>query len=598
MKFVRSRPYSRMNPDFLMTIARKLLLTLAVTIAGLGAVLALGHYIVQQNLTLADHMAKDVFLPVVQEDLPNMNRLDQGITLLLNADRDGYQSELALAQIDQAADDAQRTQLVKDARDNAAQLGERMEKASAFFDEAMAKSYVDVKKLYEAWKVTVESRLKLALQPDTPSAAIQAANTDGNQRFATMRASLDALVGMFEERNDAMVKTIGDKVAASEVAQAENQRETTLLLWVHLGLGLVTVLVIAVILLAVSRSIVSSLKSAVQHLTGATREASAASAQVNSASQAIAEESAAQAAALEETLASIEELNATTQQNAERADSTSQRLSAVRGEVEGGMRLMERMGDAMGRIRENADQTATVMRTIDELAFQTNLLALNAAVEAARAGEAGRGFAVVAEEVRNLAQRSAEAARSSNGMIEASHRNARSGVETAEELATFLVGVKSEMEQVATLANEVSSASREQSQGLRQIAGAAAMIDQSTQRGAATAEETASASAEMAVQAQEIENVVERLNALVYRAGQKAPRHEQAESGQQSSSREYQAEESTLSFNSAPAAKAPARQGTSAPSAKSLPWKPTHLPAKTRPTNRPVDERPMIERHD
>src|SRR5206468_3255442 len=134
-----------------------------------------------------------------------------------------------------------------------------------------------------------------------------------------------------------------------------------------------------------------------------------------------------------------------------------------------GMRSMKRLSQEMDRIRASAHATAKILKTIDEIAFQTNLLALNAAVEAARAGEAGKGFAVVAEEVRNLAMRSAEAAKSTAGLIEGSVEAARNGVALSGEVAKQLAEIHQASEKASALIGEIAAASHEQSQGIGQV---------------------------------------------------------------------------------------------------------------------------------
>jgi cell pole-organizing protein PopZ len=179
--------------------------------------------------------------------------------------------------------------------------------------------------------------------------------------------------------------------------------------------------------------------------------------------------------------------------------------------VEKSREAMTRMGDAITRIKSSSDQTAKIIKTIDEIAFQTNLLALNAAVEAARAGDAGKGFAVVAEEVRNLAQRSAEAAKNTAALIEESQQNANNGVSVSNEVAGILSGIVESVQKLSQLIGEVSAASDEQSKGIEQIGTAVTEMDKLTQSNAANAEESASASEELAAQAKELGEMVQIL---------------------------------------------------------------------------------------
>ena len=176
---------------------------------------------------------------------------------------------------------------------------------------------------------------------------------------------------------------------------------------------------------------------------------------------------------------------------------------------------MDRMNEAIHQIKASSDETAKILKTIDGIAFQTNLLALNAAVEAARAGEAGKGFAVVAEEVRALAQRSAEAARSTSDLIEESQRLADNGVTASVEVTTMLREIVGEAQQVASLLAEVASSSEEQSQGIGQVNSAVTAMDSTTQSSAANAEEAASASEELSAQSRELLEMVAVLVELV-----------------------------------------------------------------------------------
>ena len=173
------------------------------------------------------------------------------------------------------------------------------------------------------------------------------------------------------------------------------------------------------------------------------------------------------------------------------------------------------MTQSMEAIKQAADDTSRIIATIDEIAFQTNLLALNAAVEAARAGDAGKGFAVVAEEVRNLAQRSAEAAHNTADLLAGSRTQADQGVAVVQEVAAILAEITGQAEKSAEAIGHVSSASDEQSRHIAEITDAMMTLDRMTQSTAASAEESAASSAELTSMAEQLQRVADGLGHLV-----------------------------------------------------------------------------------
>jgi methyl-accepting chemotaxis protein len=257
-------------------------------------------------------------------------------------------------------------------------------------------------------------------------------------------------------------------------------------------------------------SAVISVSDALAEVSASSDQVSSAASQIASGSTGLAQGASDQASAVEEITASLQETGSMTVQNAGNAVEARALTEQVRASATQGVEAMRALSAAMSKITDSAESTARIVKTIDEIAFQTNLLALNAAVEAARAGDAGRGFAVVAEEVRNLALRSAEAARTTAGLIEQSVRNTADGAELTKQVVEQLDEIDRGANRVSGVVAEIAAASEQQKQGVAQITQAVDHINRVTQQSAANAEESASAAEELAAQAAVMKGLVEQ----------------------------------------------------------------------------------------
>jgi methyl-accepting chemotaxis protein len=400
-----------------------------------------------------------------------------------------------------------------------AQLDKTIEKLDAAADKDVAnyellqdpgqdsENFTNLKSLYSKWG-SIRDQIVLLARDGKAKEAVALYMSTGWPVFEEFGTELDKMVDFNKSSAD-------ESTAIAKSAISSGQHG------VEIGLASAIVLV-ATCALFIIMNTKRSLTKLADSLSIGSEQVSSASSQVSSASQSLAQGASESAASLEETSSSLEEISSMTKKNADTAHQASVLSTEAKTVSDKGNIAMVKMSAAIADIQKSALETAKIIKTIDEIAFQTNLLALNAAVEAARAGEAGKGFAVVAEEVRNLAMRSAEAAKNTAGLIEGSVQNAKNGVVIADQVAAVLAEITTASSKVNMLVTEIAAASSEQSQGVNQVNQAIQQMDKVTQSNAAAAEESAASAEELSSQSEQLRSVVGDLRKLVQGGSQVA----------------------------------------------------------------------------
>jgi len=248
----------------------------------------------------------------------------------------------------------------------------------------------------------------------------------------------------------------------------------------------------------------TTLEETICAIKSSAEEVSSASAEISASTTDLSQRTEEQAASLEETSSSLERIAALVRENANRAQHASQFAAKTRTVADRGGEVVNQAMGAMSRIEESSREISDIINLIDEIARQTNLLALNAAVEAARAGDAGRGFAVVASEVRNLAQRSSEAAKGIRDLITSSSGRVQEGVEFVNRAGSALKDIVDSIKQVVDIVSEIAAASGEQASGIDEVNKALGRMDEATQQNSALVEENAATAKALSQQAAEM----------------------------------------------------------------------------------------------
>jgi methyl-accepting chemotaxis protein len=385
-----------------------------------------------------------------------------------------------------------------------------------------AQKYTDT--IYAAYNQTLETRDIFVKLKETTGRL----NEHGTVLTNTGKSFLKTIAEQMNAEQTASAAQL-QKAKENRLASLAGVHKTVLwILVIALGSGAAISILLAIVII---RSITGPVNKIITGLQNSAHDVAAASNQMSTASHALAEGASEQAATIEETSSSLEEMSSMTKQNADNAGQANGLMQEANKVVSQANDSMAHLTGSMKEIAKASEEASKIIKKIDEIAFQTNLLALNAAVEAARAGEAGAGFAVVADEVRNLAMRATDAAKETANLIEGTVKKVNQGGELVTKTNEAFAKVAESTSKVGTLVGEISAASNEQAQGIEQINRAVVDMDKVIQQNAASAEQSASSSAEMSDQAEHMKRYVADLVliAMGSRKDKKSPSVENTE---------------------------------------------------------------------
>lgn len=467
------------------SIGTKILLGTLIVFLGYVATLVVIYVVAQRNRDQLDTV-KAVYVPLALKSQLAQSRFDNSVKSFADASMTGDEEMLKVA----GEHVAVCTTLLGEMAQLQAQIG-----IDASAVQELAKKVTSIK---ESRRVVFGS-----MSGELSAEVAQQKALELNTITTGITNALAALNKNEIQRVDEALSAVGDEISHNRT--------------INIGLGLTVMLISGVVLLVmVRKGIIRPIHHVMDRLNKSSGSVDSAATIVGESGHTLAKGASEQAASLEETSASLEEIAGMARRNAEHSIRAKEFAGDARKVAEVGTRDVGLMQTAMHDIKSSSDNIGRVVKAIDEIAFQTNILALNAAVEAARAGEAGAGFAVVAEEVRNLAQRSAQAARETAGMIEDSIVKSGRGVEICDQVAEHLKKIDVKVREVDGLVAEIAQASQEQSTGVTEVNRAVTQLEQLTQRNAASAEESAATVNDLAAQAVELRNCITELETIVH----------------------------------------------------------------------------------
>jgi methyl-accepting chemotaxis protein len=424
-----------------------------------------------------------------------------------------------------------KLELTYDILDVVHQIRETVLKVVAITDDSLARDEINrIASIRDQYQQYLNNLQKLSVRSDEK--ALQTMILDKvsesdplNDQMIELRMShknqeaMDLMMNQGDPATQVAVQAIEDYLhlikgynTTEEETAKEGFRNSLILLVIF---GIIAIILGVFLTFFLTNSIIAPVKKVAAVLNNGAQQVAVASSQLSASSLQLSQGSAEQATVLEETSSTLQESASMLQQNSANTKQAALFSEQAKESADKGNCEMQEMMNSIQEIKKSSDQIAKIIKVIDDIAFQTNILALNAAIEAARAGEAGLGFAVVAEEVRNLAQRSAQAAKDTTDIIGVNIELSNQGVNSAEKVREALNEITKQSNKVSQLIDEIAAASQEQALGVEQVNSAMAQMAMVTQQNASSAEENASAAEELNAQAGNLRNAVYELTQLI-----------------------------------------------------------------------------------